>query len=305
MTDVKSKVNGATAEAPVKKVRRGVSNETQATSKLRFHEKDAAPNRLFMAHLHSVSVAWSEGGEGKQFEGEKIPRLVFEFASNTKDATQRRYVDKTLFPVESSVETIPGGDKDWQVNAVLTWIKHILDIYYLNGRPLTEEEEDALSLPFVDFDDEGNYVSVDVKEVLSGYAQLFNNVAAIMNGTFNLADGETPKPCFRDANGAYIRCWIKLLRHIKAKGEWKNVSNGDLSFTQFVGTGAIELAPQANSQPKILSVDESKESITPKEIKKAPSIPGMADIAGGVMTGSGIPATNSSAYQEAADEMPF
>lgn len=305
MTDVKSKVNGAAAEAPVKKVRRGVSNETQATSKLRFHEKDAAPNRLFMAHLHSVSVAWSEGGEGKQFEGEKIPRLVFEFASNTKDATQRRYVDKTLFPVESSVETIPGGDKDWQVNAVLTWIKHILDIYYLNGRPLTEEEEDALSLPFVDFDDEGNYVSVDVKEVLSGYAQLFNNVAAIMNGTFNLADGETPKPCFRDANGNFIRCWIKLLRHIKAKGEWKNVSNGDLSFTQFVGTGAIELAPQANSQPKILSVDESKESITPKEIKKAPSIPGMADMAGGVMAGTGIPATNSSAYQEAADEMPF
>lgn len=305
MTEVKSKVNGATAEAPVKKVRRGVSNETQATSKLRFHEKDAAPNRLFMAHLHSVSVAWSEGGEGKQFEGEKIPRLVFEFASNTKDATQRRYVDKTLFPVESSVETIPGGDKDWQVNAVLTWIKHILDIYYLNGRPLTEEEEDALSLPFVDFDDEGNYVSVDVKEVLSGYAQLFNNVAAIMNGTFNLADGETPKPCFRDTNGNFIRCWIKLLRHIKAKGEWKNVSNGDLSFTQFVGTGAIELAPQPNSQPKILSVDESKESITPKEIKKAPSIPGMADMAGGVMAGSGIPATNSSAYQEAADEMPF
>ena len=305
MTDVKSKVNGATAEAPVKKVRRGVSNETQATSKLRFHEKDAAPNRLFMAHLHSVSVAWSEGGEGKQFEGEKIPRLVFEFASNTKDATQRRYVDKTLFPVESSVETIPGGDKDWQVNAVLTWIKHILDIYYLNGRPLTEEEEDALSLPFVDFDDEGNYVSVDVKEVLSGYAQLFNNVAAIMNGTFNIADGETPKPCFRDTNGNFIRCWIKLLRHIKAKGEWKNVSNGDLSFTQFVGTGAIELAPQPNSQPKILSVDESKESITPKEIKKAPSIPGMADMAGGVMAGTGIPATNSSAYQEAADEMPF
>ena len=305
MTTTKETKAGVAAEAPVKKARRGVSNETQATSKLRFHEKDAAPNRLFMAHLHSVSVAWSEGGEGKQFEGEKIPRLVFEFASNTKDTTQRRYVDKTLFPVESSVETIPGGDKDWQVNAVLTWIKHILDIYYLNGRPLTEEEEDALSLPFVDFDDEGNYVSVDVKEVLSGYAQLFNNVAAIMNGTFNIADGETPKPCFRDANGNFIRCWIKLLRHIKAKGEWKNVSNGDLSFTQFVGTGAIELAPQPNSQPKILSVDESKESITPKEIKKAPSIPGMADMAGGVMAGSGIPATNSSAYQEAADEMPF
>ena len=55
MTDVNSKVNGATAEAPVKKVRRGVSNETQATSKLRFHEKDAAPNRLFMAQIGRAS----------------------------------------------------------------------------------------------------------------------------------------------------------------------------------------------------------------------------------------------------------
>lgn len=305
MTTVKSDVTGATADAPVKKIRRGVSNETQATNKLRFHEKDAAPNRLFMAHLHSVTVAWSEGGEGKQFEGEKIPRLVFEFASNTKDATQRRYVDKTLFPVESNVDTIPGGNKDWQVNAIFTWIKHILDIYYLNGRPLTEEEEDALSLPFVDFDDEGNYVSVDTKEVLSGYAQLFNNVAAIMNGTFNLADGETPKPCFRDANGAFIRCWIKLLRHIKAKGEWKNVSNGDLSFTQFVGTGAIELALQSNSQPKILSVDESKESITPKEIKKAPSLLGLTEMAGGVIAPNTIPSNDMSAYNEAAGDMPF
>lgn len=303
MTELKT--NGATADAPVKKIRRGVSNETQATNKLRFHEKDAAPNRLFMAHLHSVTVAWSEGGEGKQFEGEKIPRLVFEFASNTKDATQRRYVDKTLFPVESNVDTIPGGNKDWQVNAIFTWIKHILDIYYLNGRPLTEEEEDALSLPFVDFDDEGNYVSVDTKEVLSGYAQLFNNVAAIMNGTFNLADGETPKPCFRDANGAFIRCWIKLLRHIKAKGEWKNVSNGDLSFTQFVGTGAIELALQSNSQPKILSVDESKESITPKEIKKAPSLLGLTEMAGGVIAPNTIPSNDMSAYNEAAGDMPF
>ena len=47
------------AQAPVRKPRRGITNETQATSQLRFHEKDAAPNRLFMAHLHNVSVAWS------------------------------------------------------------------------------------------------------------------------------------------------------------------------------------------------------------------------------------------------------
>lgn len=292
-------------ENVVKRNRRGINNETQATSRLRFHEKDAASNRLFMAHLHSVSVAWSVNSDGKQFSGEKVPRLVFEFASNTSDSSQRRYVDKTLFPVESNVDTIPGGDKDWQVNAVLNWIKHILDVFYLKGRNLTETEEDALSLPFMDYDDDGNYVAVDVKDVLTGYAQLFTNVAAMMNGTFNLEDGDTPKPCFRDEDGKYRRCWIKLLRHIKVKGEWKNVGTGDLSFTQFVGTGAIELAPQPNYQPHILSVDESKESITPKEIKKAPSIPGMADIAAGIIPAASIPTANSSAYQEAFDEMPF
>jgi len=299
--------SGATAEAPVKKVRRGVSNETKATAKLRFHEKDAAPNGLFMAHLHSVTVAWSVNADSKQFSGEKVPRLVFEFASNTSDASQRRYVDKTLFPVESNVDTIPGGDKDWQVNSLLTWIKHILDIYYLKGRQLTEEEENALSLPFVDFDEEGNYIAIDVKEVLNGYAQLFNNVAAMLNGTYNLADGETAKPCFRDDNGKFLRCWIKLLRHIKNKGEWKNVSsNGDLSFTQFVGTGAIELSSKADPHPKILSVDTSKESITPKEIKKTPSIPGIAGIGGDVVAGGGIiPPGNANAYNEAAEEMPF
>lgn len=304
-----SKINGAgvAAEAPAKKIRRGISNETQATARLRFHEKDAAPNRLFMAHLHSVTVAWSVNADGKSFTGEKVPRLVFEFASNTKDASQRRYVDKTLFPAESNVETIPGGDKAWQVDSIFRWIKHILDVFYLKGRAMTAAEEDALTLSFCDYDEDGNYVPVDVKDVLAGYAQLFNNVAAMMNGTFGLAEGETPKPCFRDENGAYRRCWIKLLRHYKQNGKWKNVTNGDLSFTGFVGTGAVELAAQPNSPALILNVDESKESITPKDIKEAPSIPGMTPgMDGGIMVaGTGIPATGGSAYQEAAEDMPF
>ena len=81
MSEVKENVAGATAEAPVKKARRGITNEVQATSQLKFHEKDATPNRMFIAHLHSVSVAWSTNSEGKQFTGEKVPRLVFEFCS--------------------------------------------------------------------------------------------------------------------------------------------------------------------------------------------------------------------------------
>ena len=75
----------------------------------------------------------------------------------------------------------------------------------------------------------------------------------------------------------------------------------------FIGSGCIELAPNPNSQPKIISVDESKESITPKEVKKAPTIPGMAGTEGGVM--AGMPgmggAAAGSAYNEAADDMPF
>ena len=43
--------NGATAEVPTRKNRRGVSNETKAVSQLKFHEKDAAQNGLFIGHL--------------------------------------------------------------------------------------------------------------------------------------------------------------------------------------------------------------------------------------------------------------
>ena len=35
------KINGAAAEAPAKRNRRGVTNETKAVSQLKFHEKDA------------------------------------------------------------------------------------------------------------------------------------------------------------------------------------------------------------------------------------------------------------------------
>jgi hypothetical protein len=131
----------------------------------------------------------------------------------------------------------------------------------------------------------------------------------MMNGTFGLAEGETAKPCYRDDNGKFLRCWIKLLRHKKVKGEWKNVTqNGDLGFDMFIGSGCIELAPNPNSQPKIISVDSSKESITPKEVKKAPTIPGMAGAEGGVMAGMpgmGGAAAGSAYTEAAADDMPF
>lgn len=311
MAETKENVKGAPAEAPVKKLRRGVNNETQAVNQLKFHEKDAsAANGLFIGHLVEVKVEWSVNAEAKSFTGLKVPRLTYHFASNHANPQEQRHVYQTLFPVESNVLTIPEGQEAWKVNNVLNWIKHILDVYYLKGRQLTPEEEDALTLPFCDFDEAGNYVAVDAETVLNGYATLFNNVVTIMEGRFNLADGETAKPCYKDANGKSYSVWMKLLRHRRRKDSWVNVGqNGELGFDQFIGAGAIEIQ-KPNTPPAILRVDFAKESITPKETKKAPSIgvPGMAGMGGAVMAGSEMPMMGmegNPAFNEAGGEMPF
>ena len=174
---------------------------------------------------------------------------------------------------------------------------------------MTEEEEAALTLPFEDFDDEGNYVAVETKDVIAGYAFIFNNFAAMMNGQFNLADGEVAKPCFKTSDGKFIPAWLKLLRHKKVKGEWRNVAqNGELGFDSFIGNGVVELI-RKDMPPAVLRVDLAKESITPKETKKAPTMGGVASSMpmGGVMAGSpmdmGVP--GNSAFADAASEMPF
>lgn len=310
MAENKIEAKGATAEAPKKKIRRGVTNQTQAVTQLRFHEKDAAGNGLFVGHLEEVRVDWSINADGKQFTGMKTPRLTFHFASNHANVNERRHVSHTLFPVESNINTIPNGLEEWKVNNVLNWIKHVLDVFYLKGRQLTEAEEDALTLSFVDYDENGEYVAVDPQEVLDGYAALFNNVVNMLNGGFNLEEGETPKPVYKDGNGKPITIWMKLLRHRKRKSQWINVGqNGELGFDQFIGAGAIEIQ-KPNTPPAILRIDLAKESITPKEVKKAPTIG--APTMGGVMS-EGMPAMgmgvgNNSAYNDALsgdNVMPF
>ena len=293
MTDV-TKDAVAVANGTAKKNRRGISNNTVAAARLKFHEKDASPaNGLFMAHLDSVSVEWSQNAEGNSFAGLKMPRLVVTFASNHDNVKERRYVTKTFFPVESNVDTIPGGKNAWQVDALLNWTKHLLDVFYLKGRELTVEEEDALTLDFVDFteDENGNveYEAVDAQAVLDGYRKMFDNAAAMLNGQFNLADGAVAKPCFKDANGKFINCWIKLLRAVRnRKGSWVDVDKSkDLSFPSFVGNGFVEIVKMKDNQilpPVILTVDKVKESITPKDTEpKAPTIgaPGIPGMPGG------------------------
>lgn len=311
MSADKENVAEGSAQPTVKKVRRGVSNKTKAVSQLRFHEKDASTqNGLFIGHLDSVTVDWSVNAEGKQFTGEKIPHVTLHFASNHPSASEQRHVYYTLNCVESNVNTIPGGSEEWKVNNIFNWMKHILDVYYLKGREMTEDEEVALSLPFEDYDDEGNYVVVETSDVIAGYAFIFNNFVAMMNGQFNLKDGETAKPVYKTADGKFIPAWLKLLRHKKVKGEWRNVAqNGELGFDSFIGNGVVELI-RKDMPPAVLRVDLAKESITPKETKKAPSIgaigSNMASM-GGVMAGApmNMGAPTNSAFAEAADDMPF
>nr|UVY33726.1 MAG: hypothetical protein [Bacteriophage sp.] len=310
MSDIKTNAATVNAQTVAKKVRRGVSNKTQAVAQLKFHEKDAAQNGLFVGHLEEVRVDWSNNADAKSFTGMSIPRLTFHFASNHANASEKRHVYQTLFPVESNVNTIPGGSEDWRVNNVFNWIKHILDVFYLKGREMTEAEEDALSLTFEDFDENGEYVSVEVEDVIAGYRAIFENAAAMLNGSFELADGEVAKPVYKTSDGKYIPCWLKLLRHKKRKGDWINVgANGDLAFDGFIGNGVVELLKK-DCPPTVLRLDLAKESITPKETKKTPTIgaPGMgAPAMGGVMAGApsmGMPVDNG-AFQAAGEDMPF
>lgn len=310
MSYIKTKDTTVNAQTVAKKVRRGVSNKTQAVAQLKFHEKDAAQNGLFVGHLEEVRVDWSNNADAKSFTGMSIPRLTFHFASNHANASEKRHVYQTLFPVESNVNTIPGGSEDWRVNNVFNWIKHILDVFYLKGREMTEAEEDALSLTFEDFDENGEYVSVEVEDVIAGYRAIFENAAAMLNGSFELTDGEVAKPVYKTSDGKYIPCWLKLLRHKKRKGDWINVgANGDLAFDGFIGNGVVELLKK-DCPPTVLRLDLAKESITPKETKKTPTIgaPGMgAPAMGGVMAGApsmGMPVDNG-AFQAAGEDMPF
>lgn len=310
--DKENEVKG-TAEPIAKKLRRGISNATQATTNLKFSEKDAANNGLFLGSLAEVRVDYSTNAESKDFPGIPVPRLTFHFVSTHKDDKEKRHVYQTLFPVPSNVDTIPKGKDDWKVNAVFNWVKHVLDVFYLKGRELTEEEEEALTLPFEDFDEEFNYVAVSTEDVVAGYRVVFENAAAMLNGKFKLEEGEVAKPCYKNANGVPVIVWMKLLRHIKnRKGEWTNVANGDLGFGTFIGAGVLE-AYVDKKLPSILSIDVSKESITPKETKKVPTIGGPAPMVGmgGVvipgmgMNNAGVGGDTFDATAEAGEVMPF
>lgn len=205
---------------------------------------------------------------------------------------------------------IPDGCRQIVVDNIFKTIKHFLDVFYLKGRQLTDEEELALSLEIADSDEDGNYVPVEPEEVLAAYRKLFENTVAIFNGSWNLAEGETPKPCYKTADGKFIPIWMKLLRHVKNKdNRWVNVgANGNLGFTSSPGAGLIERINGQNP-PAILRINLARESITPKETQaKAPTIGVAGVVNAGTVVAGGVPqmgAAPSEAYVEAQDGMPF
>lgn len=285
--ETKAPVAGAQATPAKPACRRGITNETVGTTRLRFSHVDAKPNGLFVGHLDDVQITKVDIKEDSSgmpsFRGIELSRLVFTFASNEEDKTKRRYQTLSFLPVESNVNTIPGGKEEWKVTRIFNYLKHILDVYVLRGQPMTAEMEDALSLGFEDFDEQGEYVVVDPKTVADAWNKLFENFFNLFN---TAKDGA---PAWKTKDGKLIPIWIKLIRYIKAgqKG-WVEVDRGNLSFPTYPGEGVIELFIQ-NTAPTI-KLDATREAIKPMNIekKRTPnlSIPGMA---GGVdvTTGAG------------------
>lgn len=303
-----NKVNSETINKKV--VRRGIGS-ARGTTRLKFSHEQAKPNGLFIAHLDNVEVNMIEIGEDKtgmpSFNGLKIPKLVITFASNEPEIDKRHYVTLQFTAVESNVNTIPGGKEEWKVNSVFDWMKHLLNVYVLKGRDLNDEEISTLSLPFEDFDENGEYVSIEPETVIEGWKVLFENFEAIMNR------GRDGNPYYKTKDGKDIHIWTKLIRYIKrgSKG-WTAVNNGELSFPSFVGEGCIEIYKQ-NSIPSI-RIDSIKEAIIPMNIEKAkaPNMPNNFSMGSSIITPTISPVGNNFSMNdstniaiEAQDDMPF
>lgn len=302
----KETVNQETPIEEVKKVSRRGLGSARGTARLKFGNDQAKPNGLFLGHLEEVKYSTITIGEDKtgmpSFNGFEIPKLTLTFASNEEDPNKRHYVSKTFTAVESNVNTIPGGKEEWKVNSVFDWLKHVLNVYYLKGRELTDEEAAALSLTFEDFDEQGEYVSVDTEVVINAWKVLFENFENIMNR------GKDGKPVYHDKNNKFIPVWLKLLRYVKSRKSWTPINNGDLSLPQFVGEGCIEIYQQ-NAIPSI-KIDLVKETILIMNVEKPktpnmPAIGGMAPMMGGVAIDQTMNPISADISSQTIDDMPF
>ena len=86
---------------------RGVSNNTVATAQLKFHEDNAAANKLFIGHLEDVTVNWATAGEKSAFNGYKIPYITFAFEFSERDTIIRKRVHEILLQLSNHIAIIP------------------------------------------------------------------------------------------------------------------------------------------------------------------------------------------------------
>lgn len=291
--------NNAVETTAKKRRGRGITNELRAVTRKKFDERTDCnrSNFLFLGHLDEVAIEWATLKDDVQglpsFAGLSIPYLTFTFASNHENINDRKYHTHRILPVESNVETIPGAKSAWKVDNIFKFMKHIYDVFVLKGRELSIEEEDMLTLPFEDFDENMQYIPVDAEEVINGYKIVFENFVKLLNNN--------GKPVYKNDKGGILRIWMKLLRFTKRDGVWYPVIGGkstfgDLGISNFINDGIIELYKE-NSVPS-LKVDPNKESIIYQksaEKAKAPTIgmPGVGVVPGTQMPGTGInPANN-------------
>lgn len=300
-----------TTEGVVKKVNRRSLGNALGTTRLKFSHEQAKGNGLFLAHLDNVEVKMIKIGEDKtgmpSFNGLEIPKLVLTFASNEDDPNKRHYITQQFTAVESNANTIPGGQHEWKVSSVFNWLKHVLNVYVLKGRDLTEEEAEALSLTYEDFDENGEYVPVEPEEVIASWKTLFENFENIINR------GREGQPYYKSKDGKNIVVWIKLLRYIRhPKKGWTAINKGDLTFPAIVGEGCIELYKQ--NTPTSIRIDSIKEAIIPMKIDE-PKVPNMPSVPSSINNMGGVPVGNTmimggNSYDaninmEAAEDLPF
>lgn len=309
-----TQANGETTTVK-KQNRRGVGS-ARGTQRLKFNHTDAVSgNALFLGHLDSVVVTDMLIGEETtgmpSFNGMKIPKITFTFTSNESDITKRKFATIAFNAVESNVDTIPGAKASWKVDSVMDWFKHLLNVYYLRGRELTEDEEATLSLPFDDFDENGDYVALEPEVVVAGWRTLFENMENVFN------HGRENAPIYKTKDGKDITVWMKLLRFTKVKGEWSPVvkgnNAGDLAFPTFVGEGCIEI--WKDKTIPVLHLNSITETILPREINKpkTPNMnPGMPNnsvpMTGGIPSGNmggGMYGGGADIAMSAAEDLPF
>lgn len=324
----------ANAATPKKK-RRGISNDTKATTRLKFTHTDVTRYKgLFIGHIE-VRVGWVTFGEdvknSPSFIGKSVPQLIIDFYSTHEKEAERRYSTITIFASESNVDNIPSGSKYKFIENNFQIIKHVLDVTVLKGRELTEQEEEMLELGYVDFDDEGGYEPVEVDDVLKAWAVLFENVVKLIK-----TGGKDGKSVLLDDKGKPRYFYGKMYRYYKNNGVWTPAGygsqEGELVFPNYVREGFFEEAfLDANKQllpPKRIKLDEVRESIVPMPdiTRKKPNLPNNPAIGGiavgggtipqvGFMPGSpampGVPPTNGVGSFDGAfdtdkrDDLPF